>query len=75
MAIKKKRLVNFNQSVIKNGVPHFEVERIIDSQYLEDGKIHYLIKWKHWDDQYNSWEPVENLKYSMELVANYLDRR
>ena len=56
-------------------MPHYEVERIIDSQYLEDGKIHYLIKWKHWDDQYNSWEPVENLKYSIELVANYLNRR
>lgn len=33
----------------------YEVERIIDKKTIND-KVYYLIKWKLWPDEFNTWE-------------------
>jgi len=38
----------------------YEVEKIINKKIINK-KIFYLIKWKHYSDMYNTWEPKENL--------------
>lgn len=38
----------------------YEVERLLDRK-LEKGSIYYLVKWKGYPPEENSWEPVSNL--------------
>jgi chromobox protein 5 len=35
----------------------YEVERVVDHQVIDD-QDHYLIKWKNYSDDHNTWEPV-----------------
>ena len=37
--------------------------------------VRYLVKWKNWGDEHNSWERLENLEGSMALVEEYEERR
>ena len=39
----------------------YEVEFIAEKRVL-NGKVEYLIKWKGFGHDQNSWEPVENLQ-------------
>jgi len=48
----------------------YEVEKILDHQEL-DGEIQYLVKWKDWTSDNNTWEPKENLVGSELIIAKY----
>jgi len=48
----------------------YEVEKIVDHQEL-DGEIQYLVKWKNWSSDDNTWEPKENLVGSELIIAKY----
>ena len=51
----------------------FEVEAIRDKQY-QDGQWVFLVKWKGWESDTNTWEPKEHLddcKVSEELGSNF----
>ena len=39
----------------------FEVDKILDMKF-ENGETYYWIKWMHYDDTYNTWEPASNLE-------------
>lgn len=49
----------------------FEVENILDDKF-EKGKHLYLVRWKHFDCNSDSWEKENNLKKSPEILAAYL---
>src|SRR4051794_37541525 len=38
----------------------YEVEKIV-SQKVVNGNIYFQIKWKGYDNEYNTWEPYHNL--------------
>lgn len=40
----------------------YEVEDIIQRKDIPFGKVLYLLKWKNWGHQYNTWELEENLE-------------
>ncbi|BFF97085.1 chromobox protein homolog 1-like [Drosophila madeirensis] len=44
------------------------VERIIDRRTV-NGKREYYLKWEGYDDEDNTWEPVENLQHCLEMLA------
>merc|ERR1711997_984019 len=46
----------------------YEVELVLDKRVMS-GKVEYLVMWKGWPD--GTWEPVENLDGSEELVKNF----
>jgi len=47
----------------------YEVERIILSRYNVDGELQYLIKWKGYKGEDNTWEPSSNI--SPELIEAF----
>ena len=58
----------------------YEVEAILQkrisprtSSRLVGPQVEYLVKWKNWDDQHNSWERAENLGNSRKLVREFED--
>ena len=40
----------------------YEMEKVLKSKTNpKKGTIYYIIKWKVWEPEHNTWEPVENL--------------
>ncbi|XP_031779783.1 histone-lysine N-methyltransferase SUV39H2 isoform X2 [Nasonia vitripennis] len=52
----------------------YEVEEIVGKK-IENYIIYYLIKWKNWSADYNTWEPVKNLTNCAELLKEFEDGR
>ncbi|KAF8761288.1 hypothetical protein RHS01_01288 [Rhizoctonia solani] len=52
------------------GEEEYEVEQIIDSK-RQQGKWFYLIKWKGYGPEDNSWEPEELLENSQEEIQRF----
>lgn len=51
----------------------FYVERILDKRINRDGRVQYYLKWHGYDDEENTWEPIENLNCS-DLIKEYEDQ-
>ena len=56
---------------IINNQEEYEVETILDSRVSGRQGLQYLVKWKGYGNEENSWEPVTNLKHSKELIAEF----
>merc|ERR1712157_319531 len=52
----------------------YEVETVVSKRDTEEGKVEYLVKWKGYDASDNTWEPVENLESSQELIDEFEGR-
>ena len=56
-----------------DGEEEYEAEEIIDSR-LYRRKLQYLVKWKGYTPENNTWEPEANLRHSTELLENFYRR-
>ncbi|QRW23049.1 Retrotransposable element Tf2 protein [Rhizoctonia solani] len=56
------------------GEEEYKVEQIIDSKQ-QQGKWFYLIKWKGYGPEDNSWEPEELLEHSQEEIKRFNQAR
>ena len=52
------------------GHEEFEVEKILSSQ-RQGRKLFYLVRWKGYGPQSDTWEPVSGLKNARELIKEY----
>lgn len=53
-----------------------EVDRIVDHRKHRKKGVEYLVKWKGWADEYNTWEPHHpNLENSQALIDIYYGKR
>lgn len=51
----------------------YEAQKILQCKEV-DGKKYYLIKWKNWPDDFNSWESEESVKKIQPLLDQYLSK-
>lgn len=52
----------------------WEVEKIIQKREQNDMPL-YLIKWKNWDQKYNTWEPLHNLVNCEDMLREFENER
>ncbi|XP_062615983.1 chromodomain Y-like protein [Saccostrea cucullata] len=49
---------------------HYEVEKILDKSSIND-QVYYLIRWKGFGSEWDTWEPVDNLIDCLQLVLDF----
>ncbi len=59
---------------IINDVEEYEVEQILDQKKVR-GKEYFLVKWKNYTHEHDSWEPVKNLENASEALEDFNRRR
>ena len=57
---------------IVNGEEEWVVEEILDSKVINQ-KLRYLVRWKDFVVEHNSWEPWDNV-HALELVSEFYCR-
>lgn len=50
---------------------YYEVEAIVDSKPDGQGSTLYLVKWKNWPPETNTWEPVKHLSTVKPLIRDF----
>ena len=54
------------------GEEEYEVEAVLDSRrYGRWKKLQYLVHWKGWGPEHDSWEAAEDLANAPEKVAQF----
>ncbi|XP_074248560.1 testis-specific chromodomain protein Y 1-like [Saimiri boliviensis] len=53
----------------------FEVEAIVDKRQNQKGKTEYLVRWKGYDKQDDTWEPEQNLTNCRECICDFIRRQ
>jgi RNase H-like domain found in reverse transcriptase/Reverse transcriptase (RNA-dependent DNA polymerase)/Integrase zinc binding domain/Chromo (CHRromatin Organisation MOdifier) domain len=56
-----------------NGQQEWVVKSILDSR-LRRNKLEYLVDWEGWEPSDRTWEPMENLENSPDIVKDFHDR-
>jgi hypothetical protein len=59
--------ISFGDEEVEN---EYEVERIVDKRANVNG-VQYLIKWAGWPESENTWESIDHLSNSAELVKEF----
>lgn len=49
----------------------YEVDKIVQMRFKKDGSREFLVHWKRWSRQYDSWEPESNLSCP-EMIEKFL---
>lgn len=69
--VKEKEKRKANQQNGENGDEAYEVEKIVDVKTETNGKRKFLVKWKNYSSENNTWEPESNLACD-ELISEFL---
>ena len=48
----------------------YEVEKIVDTRFVKNQR-EYLVKWLNYSEAHNTWEPVDHLERSQELLYEF----
>lgn len=51
----------------------YEVERIVEMRMKKDGTREFLVHWKRWSSDYDTWEPEKNLSCP-DLIEKFLKK-
>ena len=70
--IPGRRTTEVPEPTLVDGEIHYEVEEILDSRIYRN-KLQYLIAWKGYSYEQNSWEPADKVNAD-ELIAEFYRR-
>jgi hypothetical protein len=57
--------------VVIDGIPEYEVAAIKSKRIGRGGKISYLVSWKGYGPEHDTWEPLPNLRNAQDVVAEF----
>ena len=57
--------------VIPENEEEYEVEQILDTRKSTNGKIEYLIHWKGYGHNEDTWEPLKHLTHCQQLIQQF----
>lgn len=66
---KNQKFFQKGKNVLYKDGDYFEMENLVDHK-TEKGKLLYFIKWLDWNEDSNTWEPIENI-FSHCLISDY----
>ena len=58
----------------EEGMDSYEVEEILDHRETRKGE-YYLVRWKGYSSAYDTWEPLENVKFAQDKIKEFKARR
>lgn len=61
---------NAESELVHEPTVEYDVEAIIDRKQIRN-KHYYLVKWKGYDNDQNTWEPIEHLVNSPDLISSF----
>jgi len=67
----KYRRMDKPAPMLIDNAEQWEAEQILD--YRPQNRHEFLVHWKGYERADHSWEPIENLDYSLELIQEYWD--
>ncbi len=65
-----KRLKDRERINTNNNGQEYEVEKVLEKEY-KNGKSFYLVKWKNFDENHNTWEPLRHLIHCKNLIQKF----
>ena len=69
------RIEDYKQpSILVDDTPKFEVESILSRRVRKFGRgsrVEYLIRWKGYPPEEDTWEPLSNLTHCQEMLKSF----
>ena len=65
-----RRVAHIRRADDDSNLKSYEVEKLLDHRYNDNGTLEYEVKWKGYPTSENTWEPIHHIN-NTSLIAKY----